>query len=234
MRRSQINTVLADAEDFILGCGMAMPPFAFWDVENFRDMVNDKGCEQVVRSCLGWTVTDFGLGSFAENGLVVFTVRMGDHTKLETGRGKLYAEKFLVQREGQRTPAHCHRVKTEDVINRSDATLVLHLHHSTSSGDIDEAKKVETFVDGQARSFMPGESIALNNGESLTIEPGVYHDFSAAGGDALAVEISIANDDANDNYFYDPVAVAQEIEEDEPPRRLLVQDYADQFPGLVQ
>lgn len=233
VRRSEINTILADAEDFIHDCGVTLPPFAYWDVDRFKEMVGDSGCEAIVRSALGWTVTDFGLGSFQEHGLVVFTARMGDHTQLPKGRGRLYAEKFLVQREGQRTPAHCHRVKTEDVINRSDATFVLHLHHCTATGDLDEKRKLNVSVDGQTREFRPGEAIALQNGEGLTIEPEVYHDFTASGGDALAVEISLANDDANDNFFYDPVGVSLGIEEDEPPRRLLVQDYHTHFPGLV-
>ena len=39
--------------------------------------------------------------------------------------GAIYTLRIpLVQREGQMPPAHCHRVKTENAINRSDATLV--------------------------------------------------------------------------------------------------------------
>ena len=232
MKRSQINTILADAEDFIIDSGFKLPSYAHWDAEKLKDMVINHHCGAIIKSGLGWAVTDFGLGNFAQNGLVVFTTRMGNHENLISGRGKLYAEKFLIQREGQRTPAHCHRVKTEDVVNRSDATFILHLHHCTPSGDLDDRKTVEVLVDGQERKYNPGESVALKNGESLTIEPNVYHDFTSKGGDALAVEISLANDGANDNFFYDPVGVAQEIEEDEQPRRLLVQDYAAFFPGL--
>ncbi len=232
MKRSLINTILADAEDFVRDCGMSLPPFAYMDPDALVAHVENRG-EEIVRSGLGWTVTDFGLGDFRTNGIVVFTARMGDHSRLSSGRGKLYAEKFIIQRESQRTPAHCHRVKTEDVINRSDATFVLRLHHSTATGDLDEGRKVEVSVDGQVRELSPGEKIALKNGEGLTIDPGVYHEFTASGGDALAVEVSLANDDANDNFFYDPVGVAQEIEEDENPRRLLVQDYPRAFPKIA-
>ena len=212
--------------------GFALPPYADWEPDLLKDMVRNSGYEEIVRAGLGWTVTDFGLGAFPENGLVVFTTRMGNYRELESGRGKLYAEKILVQRDGQRTPFHYHRVKTEDVINRSEATLVLHLHHATEDGDLDENKRLKVSVDGQYREFLPGEGISLRAGEGLTIEPGVYHDFSARGGDVLAVEISLANDDTTDNIFYDPVGVAQDIEEDERPRRLLVQDYSTLFPDL--
>ncbi len=232
MRRSHINTILADTEDFIRAQGMPLPAFAAWGPDELEEKVRDAGCGQIVRRGLGWAVTDFGFGSFPEHGLVVFTTRMGDHRRLDSGRGKLYAEKILVQRQDQRTPFHYHRVKTEDVVNRSEATFVLHLHHATEAGDLDEQRRLVVEFDGQQREYSPGESIALGPGESVTIEPKVYHDFMARGGDALAVEISLANDDANDNFFYEPVGVAQEIEEDEPPRRLLVQDYAARFPEL--
>ncbi|MBF2735198.1 MAG: D-lyxose/D-mannose family sugar isomerase [Betaproteobacteria bacterium AqS2] len=234
MKRSHINTILADAEDLINGAGSFLPPFAFWPPEELVANVRSKGCEGIVTAGLGWTVTDFGLDNFIENGLVVFTLRMGDHHQLAAGRGRLYAEKLLVQREGQRTPFHYHNVKTEDVINRSEATLNVHLHHAASNGELDESRRLNVMVDGQRREFLPGASVTLRQGESLTIEPKVYHDFVAAGGDVVASEISLANDDANDNFFYEPVGVANSIEEDEPPRRLLVQDYPSHFPALLR
>ena len=233
MKRSHINTILADAEDLINETGNCLPPFAFWSPEELVANVRKKDCEGIVTAGLGWTVTDFGLDNFIENGLVVFTLRMGDHHQLSTGRGRLYGEKILIQREGQRTPFHYHLVKTEDVINRSDATLNVHLHHAASNGELDESQRLNVMIDGQRREFLPGASVTLRRGESLTIEPKVYHDFIAAGGDVVASEISLANDDANDNFFYEPVGVANVIEEDEPPRRLLVQDYQNHFPTLL-
>lgn len=225
MKRSQINTILADAEDYFDVCNITLPPFAYWDPEIFADKVRNANCGEIVQRGLGWTVTDFGLGDFTKEGLVVFTTRMGDYRQLATGRGKLYAEKHILQRCEQRTPFHRHEVKTEDVVNRGQGTFVLRLFHAQASGDLNESKAVKLQVDGQTRELAPGEAIALRPGEGLTIEPGIYHEFTASGKDTIATEISLANDDASDNFFYDPVGVAQEIEEDEPPRRLLVQDY---------
>ncbi|MCI9340130.1 MAG: D-lyxose/D-mannose family sugar isomerase, partial [Dorea sp.] len=42
---------------------------------------------------------------------------------------------------------------------------------------------------------------------------------------ALLGEVSMCNDDENDNRFYEPVARFPEIEEDEPPYRLLCTEY---------
>ena len=42
----------------------------------------------------------------------------------------------------------------------------------------------------------------------------------------LLGEVSAVNDDVNDNRFYQLIGRFHEIEEDEPPYRLLVGDYA--------
>ena len=42
----------------------------------------------------------------------------------------------------------------------------------------------------------------------------------------LLGEVSVVNDDINDNRFHEAVGRFPEIEEDEPPHRLLVGDYA--------
>jgi D-lyxose ketol-isomerase len=39
-------------------------------------------------------------------------------------------------------------------------------------------------------------------------------------------EVSVVNDDETDNYFLDMVARFPAVEEDEPPYRLIVSDYA--------
>ena len=60
----------------------------------------------------------------------------------------------------------------------------------------------------------------------ISLEPGCYHAFWAADSKALVGEVSLVNDDNTDNYFYEPVGRFPTIEEDEPPLRLLVKDYA--------
>ena len=234
MKRSEINTIIADTEDFIKLSGMILPPFAFWDPDQLRTFVRKHACRDIVKFGLGWTVTDFGLGNFIKHGLVVFTTRMGDYQNITRGKGKVYAEKVLVQRKEQKTPLHYHRAKTEDIINRSDSTFQINLYHATDTGEINETERLAVNVDGQDREFIPGENINLKGGESLTIEPKIYHEFTAVDNDVLAVEISSANDDINDNFFYDPVGVANVIDEDEDPRYLLVQDYEKEFLGLLK
>jgi hypothetical protein len=70
-----------------------------------------------------------------------------------------------------------------------------------------------------------GGKITLNAGESITLVPYCYHAFWAADSPVLAGEVSLVNDDNSDNRFYDPIGRFPEIEEDEPPLFLMVNDY---------
>ena len=45
------------------------------------------------------------------------------------------------------------------------------------------------------------------------------------GGMILLGEVSRCNDDNNDNFFYDEIGRFPKIEEDEPPYRLLCNEY---------
>ena len=66
----------------------------------------------------------------------------------------------------------------------------------------------------------------LEPGESLTLEPFIAHSFWAEGGAVLAGEISLANDDATDNYFLPPLEPSAAIEEDTPMRYVTLRDHA--------
>jgi len=44
-------------------------------------------------------------------------------------------------------------------------------------------------------------------------------------GDAMVGEVSTVNDDTNDNRFYSPIGRFPEIEEDEPRKFLLCNEY---------
>jgi len=57
--------------------------------------------------------------------------------------------------------------------------------------------------------------------------PGVYHAFwgEAGSGSVYVGEVSTVNDDSKDNLFIDSNPRFPEIEEDEPPLFLLVNDY---------
>lgn len=55
----------------------------------------------------------------------------------------------------------------------------------------------------------------------------MYHDFQveAGTGDVLLGEVSMSNDDANDNRFFDPIGRFPVIVEDEKPYRWLCTEY---------
>ena len=71
--------------------------------------------------------------------------------------------------------------------------------------------------DGQKTKFVAGEKFILKPGESITLLPGVYHKFWGADEKVLVGEVSLANDDINDNKFLKDVGRFPEIEEDVDP-----------------
>ena len=75
--------------------------------------------------------------------------------------------------------------------------------------------------------FYAPVEIALQPGESITIYPYMYHDFHVEEGTGAVLlgEVSMCNDDENDNRFYEPIGRFPAIEEDEPAYRLLCNEY---------
>ena len=81
-----------------------------------------------------------------------------------------------------------------------------------------EEKTSDSFtvqIDGITQNIEAGEIIQLNPGESITLEPYIYHQFWAEKGTCIIGEVSKVNDDSNDNRFYEPLGRYPEIEEDE-------------------
>ena len=120
---------------------------------------------------------------------------------------------------------HTHVIKAEDIINRGGATLVVELFGSKTNGEFANDMGGVVFCDGIRREFAPGEKIRLAPGESVTLLPGDWHAFWGEGGDVLIGEVSTVNDDNTDNVFREEIGRFSQIEEDEPPRHLLVCDY---------
>ena len=123
-----------------------------------------------------------------------------------------------------RHPAHHHFVKVEDIIARGGGRLAIELHNAAADGAFADTD-VTISQDGVRRVLPAGSTVTLGHGESLTLEPCHYHKIWSVGGPAMFGEVSVVNDDANDNRFHEPVGRFPEIEEDEPPYRLLVGDY---------
>jgi D-lyxose ketol-isomerase len=221
MKRSRVNEILREGEAFIRSFGYVMPPFASWTPEELAR----RRPPGIVEARLGWDITDYGQGRFDELGLFLFTVRNGRAQDLTRGRGMLYAEKIMISRRDQLSPMHRHVIKAEDIINRGGGRLVLELFMSAPDGGIDRSASVEVPTDGIVRALPAGGLLKLDPGESVTLLPGVWHAFWGEGADVLIGEVSTVNDDLTDNVFADPIGRFSDIEEDEPPARLLVSDY---------
>ena len=221
MKRSHINDVLERSEAFVAAHRFALPPFAYWAPERWRQ----PEAAPLRAAGLGWDVTDYGAGRFETYGLTLFTIRNGRAADLANGRGRLYAEKVLIAGDGQVAPMHRHNLKVEDIINRGGGTLVLDLYGAAADGTLDQSRAAEVWVDGIARTIRPGDKLRLATGESVTLYPNVWHAFWGEGGAVLAGEVSTVNDDFTDNIFDPPVPRFSEVEEDAAPRRLLVSDY---------
>jgi len=223
MKRSEINAILLDAEAFLREHRFFLPPFAAWGPDDWAA----KGPEvsEIVDNQIGWDITDFGTGDFAACGLALFTVRNGSAEAARTGTGKTYCEKVAVMRAGQRCPLHHHFVKVEDIINRAEAPMAVSVANSGPDGQVLDTP-VTISLDGVVRTVPGGETLLLEAGESVTLTPGCYHALWAPDGDVLFGEVSVVNDDHADNRFAEPVGRFPDIEEDAPPARLLVQDYA--------
>lgn len=222
MKRSDVNQTLQAGDAFIRSFGFHLPPFAHWTPDEFRLRASDA----IQTAGLGWDLTDFGLGRFQENGLLLFTLRNGRQADLKAGRGMCYAEKIMVVRDRQVTPMHRHNIKAEDIINRGGGDLVLSIHGSDPQGNVDPQSRVTVPTDGALRELPPGGHLRLRPGESVTLLPGVWHSFWAENGDVLAGEVSTVNDDLTDNVFAQQVGRFARIDEDEAPWRLLVADYS--------
>ena len=132
MRRSEINRAIAIAKNFFAAHQFLLPRFAFLSPDELGAKLTPQS--QIYKGRLGWDVTDFGSGNFAESGIVLFTIRNGDRELLSTGRGRLYCEKVLLFQKGQGCPSHSHYTKTEDLINRGGGTLTIRLTSADLSG----------------------------------------------------------------------------------------------------
>ena len=222
MKRSEINRALREGEVFIAGHGFLLPPFAAWTPREWAQLGEDG--RELTEHALGWDLTDFELGDYRRFGLLMFTLRNGSLDEANTGMGRTYAEKILLVGEGQITKFHFHHRKTEDIINRGGGRLELTLYNAAADDTLADTPVVVQ-VDGLTRTLEAGGTVLLGPGESVTLRPRQYHQFTARGGPVLAGEVSSVNDDHADNVFLEALGRFPSIEEDEAPYRLLVGDY---------
>jgi D-lyxose ketol-isomerase len=229
MKRSEINKVLKEMEEFINLHKFALPPFCHFTPEEW----NKKGHEydEIRDNMLGWDITDYGLGDFNKTGFSLITIRNGN-LALQDKYKKPYAEKLLYLRQEQYSPMHFHWSKMEDIINRGGGNVLIRVYNSTPEEGLDKTGDVCVCMDGRAFSVPAGTQVKLTPGESISIQPYMYHDFSVeeGTGPVLLGEVSQCNDDNTDNRFLESIGRFPEIEEDEPPYRLLCNEY----PAVLQ
>ncbi len=225
MKRSEINKILKDTIKFLKEKNFNLPPFAFWEIEDWKHKGHE--ADEIRDNLLGWDITDFGRGDFRKFGLVLFTLRNGNRSNPKYT--KPYAEKIMVVEEGQMTPMHFHFEKIEDIINRGGGNVLLELYNSTEDGKLDKDRQVVVSIDGVVKEFSPGEVIKLTPGESITIPQRLYHAFYAeeGKGKVLLGEVSKVNDDKTDNFFLEKIGRFPEIEEDEKPLYYLCFEYPE-------
>lgn len=223
MKRSEINGLIKEAGDLFSSIGFKLPPFAFWSCDQWGLMGPE--ADEIRDNGLGWDVTDYGLGEFLKTGLLLFTIRNGSFSDRET-YPKGYAEKIMIVREQQVTPWHYHWNKREDIINRGGGNLVIDLFLSDDNDKFSD-KELSVSVDGVRRRVEPGGTVILAPGESICLEPYVYHTFYGEAGTGTVVvgEVSDVNDDRNDNCFYEKLGRFPDIIEDEAPLHYLCTEY---------
>ena len=222
MKRSKINQCIRETEAFLDEYKISLPPFCYWKPEQWQHAGH--AYDEIRDNQLGWDITDCGLGAFDQVGFSLITLRNGNVN--DSRYQKVYAEKLIMLKEQQTFPMHFHWIKSEDIINRGGGTLLLQLYNDAGDGSLSK-EPVTVNQDGRSYQVPAGAQVELTPGESITLWPHQYHSFAvvAGSGDVLIGEVSMCNDDEADNRFYEPIGRFPEIEEDEPPYRLLCNEY---------
>lgn len=210
MKRSEINQAIDVAEALLRDLKWSLPVWATWDSATYGAHL--ELCEWLEFHQMGWDVTDFGSGDFAQRGLTLFCLRNG---RQSDAASLPYAEKLLFVDENQETPFHTHKIKMEDIINRGGGDLMIEFRQPEGVN-----APIVLRCDGVVQHLERDEPLCLKPGSSVTIPRGLYHRFYArpGGGMVLGGEVSQVNDDGGDNYFLEPLGRFSTIIEDVAPK----------------
>lgn len=224
MKCSEINRRIKEMEKLIESVGFKLPPFLSFTPQEWEEKGHEY--DEIRDNMLGWDVTDYGGGDWEKLGNTLITLRNGNvHNPIYT---KTYAEKLCRNVEGQISPMHFHWNKMEDLINRGGGNLLVKLYRANKEDDsLDTESEVEICSDGRRYMVPAGTEIRLKPGESVTMYPYYYHEIRVEPGtkEVLIGEVSMCNDDNTDNCFLEELGRFPAIEEDEPPYRLLCNEY---------
>lgn len=223
MKRSEINQYIREAKELFESISFKLPPFAHWSPEEWKTQGHE--ADEIRENQLGWDLTDYGEGDYDARGLLLFTIRNGNYS-MRDKYPKGYAEKIMVIKENQVCPMHFHWKKREDIINRGGGNLVIELYYADKNEELSD-QEFTVKIDGVTRSCQPGDKVILTPGESICLEPFVYHRFYGEPGHGTVIigEVSDVNDDDNDNRFLKPLKRFPQIEEDEAPLHHLCNEY---------
>lgn len=225
MKRSEINAAIDKAMARLDEFKIKLPFFGYWSPDEFAQ--NKDKLERIKDRMLGWDVTDFGSGDFYSCGAVLFTLRNGD--KNDKALKAPYAEKYIIldDENEQEIPLHYHIEKTEDIINRGGGVMVVEMYKKGADGGLDKENEYNVYMDGIKYTKKPGEKIEVLPGNSITIEPFMFHRFYPKKGSGVLVagEVSRVNDDNCDNVFAVEMDRFCGIDEDEAKKYLLVNEY---------
>ena len=221
IKRSRVNQIMRESDEFIRSFGYVLPPFAYWSPEEWRT----KGAEfdEIRNVGLGWDVTDFGSGDLRRIGRTIFTLRNG---KKDRRYPKAYAQKAMHMIEDQKSVIHYHLNKMEDICNQGGGNVMILFWAVAENGQ--RGMDPLTLSMGGRKIIQPaGEPLRLVPGDAVCVPPRTYHQFwSEAGhGPTLSIEVSSVCDDHTDNYFLDGGRRFPAIEEDEPSRYALCNEY---------
>lgn len=222
MKRSFINKIVDEAIGFSKSLGMTLPKFAYISADGWKQE-DQSTWDEVFDLELGWDVTDYGSDDFYKTGTCLFTLRNGSVNNPKYP--KPYAEKMMLIEDGQVLPYHFHTYKMEDILNRGGGTLCIKCYRATADDKLDEQRPVEISFDAQKRVFAPGEVIRIPVGSGVTLPARLYHSIWAEGGKVMSWEVSKVNDDHTDNTYLEGCPRFSVIEEDEPMRWCLCNEY---------
>jgi D-lyxose ketol-isomerase len=223
MRRSEINAYMKEAKELLDTIFFKLPPFGYWTPEDW--IIKGNEADEIRDNALGWDITDYGEGRYNETGLLLFTLRNGNYHQQQS-YPKGYAEKVMIIKENQVCPMHYHWKKREDIINRGGGNLVIELFNADKEDKLSQTDFTVS-LDGVRTDCRAGEKIILTPGQSICLEPFMYHKFYGEQGKGTVVvgEVSDVNDDDNDNRFLNPLKRFPEVVEDEVPLHFLCTEY---------
>ena len=187
MKRSEINKALKELEAMVAEYRISLPPFCHFTPEEWADKGHEY--DEIRDNMLGFDITDYGLGDFEKVGFSLITIRNGNQKNDKYQ--KTYAEKLLFLKEGQYAPNHFHWNKMEDIINKGGGNLLIRVYNSTEDEELDRINDVTVHMDGREFKVPAGTQVKLTPGESITIQPYLYHDFEIEPGSGNVLILSL-------------------------------------------